>query len=99
VHQAGHSAQRRATLRELTPRKRRRLFIETDDGLAPAMLWLGEDGMPLTVSAWKSVFSTANDRCVAHDVVLACHPHLLRHSYAVITLEQLQRGHLPTWPR
>lgn len=94
VRQVGSAARQRIKLRELTPKERRRLFIETEDGLEPALFWLGEDGMPLTVSAWKSVFATANTRCSDHGVAMACHPHLLRHSFAVITLEQLQRGHL-----
>ncbi|WP_394622407.1 hypothetical protein JNUCC0626_49615 (plasmid) [Lentzea sp. JNUCC 0626] len=94
VRQVGSADRKRLKLRELTPKERRRLFIETEDGLEPALFWLGEDGMPLTVSAWKSTFATANARCLEHGVMLACHPHLLRHSFAVITLEQLQRGHL-----
>jgi len=40
------------------------------------------------------VFADANARCRRHGVRLRCHPHMLRHSFAVITLEWLQRGHL-----
>ena len=50
--------------------------------------------MPITVSGWKQVFAAANERCVRAGVAVLCHPHLLRHSFAVVTLEQLQRGHL-----
>lgn len=47
----------------LDPAQRRRLLMRTDSGLQPAALWLGEDGMPLGLRAWKSVFRTASDRC------------------------------------
>ena len=40
------------------------------------------------------MFSDANDRCVTEGVELSAHPHLLRHTFAVVTLEQLQRGHI-----
>ena len=31
-------------------------------------------------------------------VLLRCHAHLLRHTFAVVTLEQLQRGHVAASP-
>ena len=43
---------------------------------------------------WQSMFSAANDRCQRHKIGLRAHPHLLRHTYAVVTLEQLQREHI-----
>ena len=33
-------------------------------------------------------------RCARHGVRLQAHAHLLRHTFAVLTLEQLQRGHI-----
>jgi len=78
----------------LDPQQRKRLLIRTAEGLEPVDLWLGEDGMPLTLHAWKSVFRSASDRCHALGVAVRCHPHLLRHSFAVTALEHLQRGHL-----
>ncbi|MGW0520072.1 hypothetical protein [Crossiella sp. NPDC003009] len=78
----------------LDPEQRSRLLRRTVDGLAPAALWLGGDGMPLTSHAWKSVFRAASDRCGRAGLVIYCHPHALRHSFAVTPLEQLQRGHL-----
>ncbi|MFI6163032.1 hypothetical protein ACIA59_24160 [Micromonospora haikouensis] len=78
----------------LDPAQRRRLLVRTDDGLEPAALWLGEDGMPLGLRAWKTVFRTASDRCRRVGIGVYCHAHLLRHSFAVTTLEHLQRGHL-----
>ncbi|KJS53503.1 integrase [Streptomyces rubellomurinus subsp. indigoferus] len=78
----------------LSHAERRRLLIETRDGLEPAALWLNEQGMPSSRSCWQKVFKTANRRCSGHRLNLRCHPHALRHSFAVITLEQLWRGHL-----
>ena len=40
------------------------------------------------------MFATANSRCAQQGLGLSCHAHLLRHSFAVVTLEQLQRGHI-----
>jgi len=74
--------------------ERRELLVDGPDGLSPAWFWLGESGEPLTVSAWKAMFAEANRRCAAAGVSLRCHAHLLRHTFAVVTLEQLQRGHL-----
>lgn len=78
----------------LDPADRRRLLVDGPDGLSPAAFWLGENGQPLSVSAWKAVFADANRRCAEAGLGLRCHPHLLRHTFAVVTLEQLQRGHL-----
>jgi site-specific recombinase XerD len=82
-------------LGKLKPAERRRLLICTDDGgLEPAALWLNESGMPSERSCWQDVFKAANRRCVRLGLQLRCHPHMLRHSFAVITLEQLWRGHI-----
>ena len=78
----------------LSPAQRRRTVIETEAGLEPAALWLSESGTPIAVQTWKDVFRQANKRCLEHDVSLRAHPHLLRHTFAVLTLEQLQRGHI-----
>src|SRR6266545_447016 len=94
VRVTGSLERRRVNLRELQPRERRRLLIESGAGLEPAMFWLGEDGQPLALSSWKSVFADANERCRKQGVALSCHAHLLRHTFAVVTLEQLQRGHI-----
>ena len=78
----------------LGPAERRRLLVRTPRGLEPAALWLGERGLPAAPSAWQAVFQAANRRCHTHGIRLWAHPHLLRHSFAVVTLEQLWRGHL-----
>ncbi|WP_327321348.1 site-specific integrase [Streptomyces sp. NBC_01210] len=84
----------RVKLEHLGARGRRLLLVEGPAGLEPAMLWLGEGRQPLSVSAWKEMFAASNRRCTAAGVRLACHAHMLRHTFAVVTLEQLQRGHL-----
>ncbi|MGW2964090.1 tyrosine-type recombinase/integrase [Streptomyces sp. NPDC001220] len=81
-------------VRLLGPRERQRLLIDTEDGLEPAMFWLGEGGMPLSLSTWKDMFTDANRRCQEQGLDFYAHAHLLRHTFAVITLEQLQRGHI-----
>jgi site-specific recombinase XerD len=78
----------------LDPVERRQLLVDGPDGLEPAMLWLSEFGTPMATSTWKDMFGTANRRCRSRGVRLHGHAHLLRHSYAVITLEQMQRGHI-----
>jgi site-specific recombinase XerD len=79
---------------KLDPEERARLLIRTPQGLDPAMLWLTEGGLPATAKAWQRIFTDANARCSRHRVNLRAHPHMLRHSFAVITMELLQRGHL-----
>ena len=78
----------------LSGAERRRLLIEGVNGLEPASFWLGEHGEPLSVDAWKKMFADANDRCTAEGLGVRAHAHMLRHTFAVVTLEQLQRGHL-----
>lgn len=91
--QAG-GVRRRVKVAQLGPAERRRLLVDTPDGLEPAMFWLGEEGLPLAVSTWKSMFTDANERCRRQGVGVTTHAHALRHTFAVVTLEQLQRGHL-----
>lgn len=74
--------------------ERRRLLIDGPGGLEPAGFWLTETGDPMSRSGWKEIFRAANLRCRGAGVDLWVHPHSLRHSFAVITLEQLQRGHI-----
>jgi site-specific recombinase XerD len=79
---------------QLTPWERARLLVRAEAGLEPAGLWLNEQGMPLSASGWKQIFRSASRRCAERGMPIDCHPHLLRHSFAVVTLEQLQRGHV-----
>lgn len=85
---------RRRPVETLNPRQRRRLFTCGAEGLEPTTLWLNRHGLPVMPGTWQSMFGAANDRCRRHAVGLRAHPHLLRHTYAVVTLEQLQREHI-----
>jgi site-specific recombinase XerD len=58
---------------------------------APLWLWLGEDGTPLTPSAWQAVFRAANARCERFGLDVRAHPHALRHTFAVHMLGHLLR--------
>ncbi|MEU9658730.1 site-specific integrase [Streptomyces chartreusis] len=84
----------RVTVDQLSHAERRRLLIEGPEGLEPAALWLNERGLPSARSCWQEAFKAANRRCARHQLNLHSHPHALRHSFAVITLEQLWRGHV-----
>ncbi len=76
-------------LDQLTAEMRKRVFIERGDQIEPVALWLTEGGMPLPVNTWETVFGTANKRCRRHGVKLYCHPHMLRHSFALRMLVTL----------
>jgi len=84
----------RVKLVNLGPEDRRRVLVDGPAGLSPAAFWLSEFGTPITVSTWKGMFATANTRCRRVGVPLTAHAHMLRHTFAVVTLEQLQRGHI-----
>ena len=95
VTQVGqHGSRHRVKVSQLDPVERRGLLVDGQEGLQPGVFWLGEDGMALTTSTWKGVFATANARCQRAGMAISAHAHMLRHSFAVVTLEQLQRGHL-----
>lgn len=81
-------------LDQLTAADRSNTYVVGDHGPEPAALWLTRIGTPMSPRTWQSIFRSASNRCQKMGVNLRCHPHMLRHSYAVITLEQLQRGHL-----
>ena len=79
---------------EMGAEQRSHTLLDGPAGLEPVAFWLGESGQPLSVPAWKGIFRDANERCERAGVDIECHPHALRHSFAVVTLEQLQRGHI-----
>lgn len=74
---------RTTTLDQLDWRDRARLFIQSENGLAPAMLFLGDSGLPLRYESWEAVFTAANRRCAGLGVPVSCYPHMLRHSFAL----------------
>jgi integrase len=78
----------------LTPEERSRLLVDGPNGLEPAAFWLSERGWAVSRSTWKNQFALANARCARLGLRLHGHAHLLRHTFAVLTLEQLQRGHI-----
>ncbi|TXS49090.1 site-specific integrase [Streptomyces sp. t39] len=79
---AGH--RQIVSLDVLGPRERCRLFVETPAGLAPAALWLNEDGLPRQPRGWEHTFCRANERVAAAGLVgLSATPHMLRHSMAL----------------
>ena len=57
--------------------------------IEPAFLWLSEAGLPLPVETWESVFKLANKRCARLGLPIYCHPHMLRHSFALKMLVTL----------
>ena len=79
----------RISLDALSAEDRRKVFVEGDDGLEPATLWLTESGMPMPYETWKKVFAVASARCVSQSVDISCHPHMLRHSFALRMLVTL----------
>lgn len=79
----------RIPLDVLSVADRRRVFVEGDGGLEPAMLWVTEAGMPMPCASWEMVFVAANKRCARLDVPIRCHPHMLRHSFALRMLVTL----------
>ncbi|WP_170159836.1 tyrosine-type recombinase/integrase [Frondihabitans australicus] len=87
----GPSGEKRK-LATLTARERMRVLVRTEAGLEPAALWLSERGLPLRPPSWQTIFRGANERNVKAGTGITCHPHALRHTYAMATLEKLQRG-------
>ena len=79
----------RMSLDALSAEDRRKVFVEGDGGLEPAMVWLTESGMPMPYETWKRVFAVASARCASQDVEISCHPHMLRHSFALRMLVTL----------
>jgi len=83
---------RETTLDLLTASERARLFLVAPAGLEPLMVFLGESGLPMRYSSWDAVFSAANARCAAAGVDVSCHPHMLRHSFALRMLVTLMHA-------
>jgi integrase len=75
--------QRMVLVGDLLVRDRRRLFIESGRGWEPAMVFLGESGLAMEPDSWERVFARASRRCLTLGVPVTCHPHMLRHSFAL----------------
>lgn len=80
---------RTVALDQLDWRERDELFVHENGGIAPAMLFLGDSGLPMRYESWEAVFSTANRRCARLGVSVSCYPHMLRHSFALRMLVTL----------
>lgn len=80
-------------LDSLDAKDRLNFYIRTDHGIEPWMVWLSEAGLPLPYRTWEAVFSTANKRCQTLGVDIHCHPHMLRHSFALRMLVTLIYAH------
>lgn len=68
---------------DLSLSQRKRLFTESPGGWEPAMVFLGESGVPMDPDSWERVFAQASRRCHRLGVPVSCHPHMLRHSFAL----------------
>ena len=74
--------------------ERRRVFVEGKYGLEPAMVWLSEAGLPMPHTTWQKVFQVANARCESQGLKdRSCHPHALRHSFALRWLCVFMHAH------
>ena len=85
----GNGARTEIGLDQLDGPTRRRLFRKNAEGLEPLSLWLTEAGLPMQTASWETVFSTADQRCESLGVEVRCHPHMLRHSFALRMLVTL----------
>lgn len=94
VHYLSRSGDRHVIpLDELTWKDRMTFFIKGEDGLEPWMVWLTDGGIPLPYRTWEAVFTDAGDRCDGLGVDIHCHPHMLRHSFALRMLMTLIYAH------
>jgi len=85
----GEGRVRTVTLDQLDWRDRASLLVQEDEGLAPAMVFLGDSGLPMRYESWEAVFAAANRRCARLGVPVYCYPHMLRHSFALRMLVTL----------
>ena len=84
VYRDQRSNEKMVSLDSLDAGERRRVFVEGDDGVEPAMVWLTEAGLPMPHTTWQKVFQVANARCEAEGLAdRSCNPHALRHSFAL----------------
>lgn len=83
----------KARISRFSPSQRLRLLLMAPDGTrSPAALWLTQDGLPMGASSWKRVFQKSCERSAREGLPLHVHPHMLRHTFAVMTLNRLQQG-------
>lgn len=83
VEDEAHGRERTVLVGDLPLRDRMRLFDRTDAGWEPAMVFLGEAGLPMAPDTWERIFAQASRRCLSLGVPVTCYPHMLRHSFAL----------------
>ena len=83
VEDEARGQERTVLVGDLALRDRMRLFDRTDAGWEPTMVFLGESGLPMAPDTWERVFAGASRRCLSLGVPVTCHPHMLRHSFAL----------------
>jgi len=83
-------AKGKVSLDALGVAERMRLYVEGNGGPEPLWLWLGESGLPMAYRSWEAAFAGSNARCKRLGVPIHCHPHMLRHSFALRMLVTLQ---------
>ena len=93
IYENEHGNEQTVSLDSLSAAQRREVFVEGNDGLEPAMVWLSESGMPLPYRTWQKVFQVANARCAAEGMEYRCYPHMLRHSFALRWLVVFMHAH------
>ncbi len=72
------------SLDALDPATRCRIFTDTGSGLAPAAVWVNEDGLPRQAHGWQHTFDTANQRVARAGLdAVSATAHMLRHSFAL----------------
>ncbi|WP_446740376.1 site-specific integrase [Nesterenkonia sp. YGD6] len=99
----------------MSAESRKRLFVNGENGVEPASLWLTESGRPLPHVTWNAIFDTANARVSASRASLGVRspwvhvtPHSLRFTFALMLLvagvrasdnDRLREPHDPFWAR
>jgi len=92
VEDENSGRERTVLVGDLTLRERMRLFGHTEAGWEPAMVFLGESGLPMAPDTWERIFAQASRRCRSLEVPVTCHPHMLRHSFALRMLLTLMHA-------
>ncbi|MGI5453523.1 site-specific integrase [Streptomyces sp. CA-249302] len=81
-----------AHIDNLTVEHRMRMFVISESGLEPAMLWLTESGIPMAYRSWTKVFERASQRCARLGLKVYATPKMLRHSMALRVLVSLHHA-------
>lgn len=88
---------RRRSFDRMKPKARRAAVLCGPGGepREPLVVWLTEQGVPMTSDTWETVFEDASKRCQRFGRDLYVTPHMLRHTFAVYKLAwliEMKRG-------